>query len=239
MAACGFGGLILCSRSHWPGGGRTRVLVSRQPVHRVCRAGQVAEDGSIRQTAQIVCKVAQSHGGTWNRDGVIVLPLSLTSGLFQVSASGGVPVPLGRANAAGPPPQQIQPEFLPDGRHFMYWEMTREHTGIYVGSLDGAPPLRLFPQNNSSDSNATYVPAAAPGQDGYLLFRRGETLMAQRFNPTRLSLSGECFSYCRTDRGSVLWAAFSISENGTLVYASTGGASAVQQLAWWDRTASR
>ena len=34
----------------------------------------------------------------------------------------------------------------------------------------------------------------------------------------------------------MLRAAFSVSENGTLVYASTGGASAVQQLAWWDRS---
>jgi serine/threonine protein kinase len=184
--------------------------------------------------AQIICNVAQSHGGTWNRDGVIVLPLSLTSGLFQVSAGGGVPIPLGQANAGAPPPQQTQPEFLPDGRHFMYWEVAREHMGIYVGSLDGAPPVRLFPQNNSSDSNATYVPAAA-GQDGYLLFRRGETLMAQRFNPTRLSLSGDASPIAERIGGSVLWAAFSISENGTLVYASTGGASAVQQLAWWDR----
>jgi eukaryotic-like serine/threonine-protein kinase len=165
--------------------------------------------------AQTICNVSQSHGGTWNRDGVIVLPLSLTSGLFQVSANGGVPVPLGQANATGGvPPQQIQPEFLPDGM----------------------PPLRLFPQNNSSDSNAIYVPAAgAAGQDGYLLFRRGETLMAQRFNPTRLSLSGNGFPIAERIGGSALWAAFSISENGTLVYASTGGVFAVQQLAWWDR----
>jgi eukaryotic-like serine/threonine-protein kinase len=187
--------------------------------------------------AQTICNVSQSHGGTWNRDGVIVLPLSLTSGLFQVSANGGIPVPLVRADAAGPPPQQIQPEFLPDGRHFLYWELNREHTGIYVGSLDGMPPLRLFSQNNSSDSNATYVPAAgAPGQDGYLLFRRGETLMAQRFNPTRLRLSGNASPIAERVGGNVLWAAFSISENGTLAYASTGGASAVQQLAWWDRS---
>jgi eukaryotic-like serine/threonine-protein kinase len=187
--------------------------------------------------AQTICNVSQSHGGTWNRDGVIVLPLSLTSGLFQVSANGGVPVPLGQANATGGvPPQQIQPEFLPDGRHFLYWELKREHTGIYVGSLDGMPPLRLFPQSNSSDSNAIYVPAAgATGQDGYLLFRRGETLMAQRFNPTRLSLSGDGFPIAERIGGSALWAAFSISENGTLVYASTGGVFAVQQLAWWDR----
>jgi serine/threonine protein kinase len=190
--------------------------------------------------AQIICNVSQSHGGTWNRDGVIVLPLSLTSGLFQVSANGGVPVPLDQADAAGVPPQQVQPEFLPDGRHFLFWELKREHTGIYVGSLDGMPPLRLFPQNNSSDSNATYVPAAgAPGQDGYLLFRRGETLMAQRFNPTQLSLSGDASPIAERVGGSALSAAFSSAENGTLVYASTGGASAVQQLAWWDRNGKR
>jgi eukaryotic-like serine/threonine-protein kinase len=44
--------------------------------------------------AQILCNAPEAFGGTWNRDGVIVLPLSLTSGLFQVSAGGGDPVPL-------------------------------------------------------------------------------------------------------------------------------------------------
>jgi hypothetical protein len=36
---------------------------------------------------QDLCNVTQPFGGTWNRDGVIVLPLSLASGLYRVPAS--------------------------------------------------------------------------------------------------------------------------------------------------------
>ena len=185
---------------------------------------------------QVLCNVSQAHGGTWNRDGVIVLPLSLTSGLFQVSAGGGAPVPLAKLGASAPTAPETSPEFLPDGRHFLSWSLAGhlgkpDEAGIYVGSLDGTPAIRLLP----ATSNASYVPAGgAPGQDGYLLFRRGEALMAQRFNPTRLSLSGEAFPIAEKVGGSVLWAAFSVSENGTLVFAPAGGASDVQ-LAWWDR----
>ena len=60
--------------------------------------------------------------------------------------------------------------------------------------------------------------------------------MAQRFNPTRLSLSGEASPIAEKVGGGVLWAAFSVSENGTLVYAKAGGPRASPiQLAWWDR----
>ena len=148
---------------------------------------------------QILCNAPEAYGGTWNRDGVIVLPLSLTSGLFQVSAGGGDPVPLAQTTASVPIVQARFPEFLPDGRHFLYSGGDQggdklEGRSIYYGSLDGTPPIRLLPD---LISNATYVQTAgAPrqdgaSQDGYLLFRRGEALMAQRFNPTRVSLSGD------------------------------------------------
>jgi serine/threonine protein kinase len=191
---------------------------------------------------QILCNAPEAYGGTWNRDGVIVLPLSLTSGLFQVSAGGGEPVPLAQTAASAPIVQARFPEFLPDGRHFLYsggdpGGDKLEGRSIYYGSLDGAPPIRLLPD---LISNATYVQAVgAPGQtgtvqDGYLLFRRGEALMAQRFNPTRVSLSGDASPVAEKVGGDVLWTAFSVSENGTLVYASA--ADATVQMSWKDRT---
>jgi eukaryotic-like serine/threonine-protein kinase len=183
--------------------------------------------------AQVLCSATEPNGGTWNQDGVIVFPISLASGLFRVSAAGGAPVPLAKPDAAGRIIPQILPEFLPDGRHFLYWGLgTPEEEGIYAGSLDGTPATRLLPDS----SNASYVQAAGPpGQDGYLLFRRGETLMAQRFNPTRLSLSGDASPIAEKVGGDELWTAFSVSENGTLVYAPAADATTVQ-LIWKDRT---
>ncbi len=187
--------------------------------------------------AQILCNAPEANGGTWNRDGVIVFPLSLTSGMFQVSAGGGAPVPLAKLGASATVVQQISPEFLPDGRHFLYSDSgIHGERGIYVGSLDGMPAIRLLPDL----SNASYVQAAGgPGQDGYLLFRRGEALMAQRFNPTRLSLSGDASPVAEKVKGSVLWAAFSVSENGTVVFAPPVAGTSAVQLVWWDRAGKR
>jgi len=182
--------------------------------------------------AQILCNAPDAKGGTWNREGIIVFPPSLSSGLFRVSASGGDPVPLAQSGVSTPVPQ-LFPEFLPDGRHFLYQRGsgTSEENGIYAGSLDGTPPIRLLPDI----SNAVYVQAAgAQGQDGYLVFRRGETLMAQGFNPARLSLSKDASPIAEKVGGDRLGTAFSVSENGTLVYAAAAGAASAQ-LAWRDR----
>ena len=175
--------------------------------------------------AQILCNAPEAYGGTWNRDGVIVFPLSLTSGLFQVSAGGGDPVPLAK-------PELLPPVVHANSRLNSCRMAATSCTGvslgkpnergIYVGSLDGTPAIRLLPD---AISNASYVQAAGtPGQDGYLLFRRGEALMAQRFNPTRMSLSGDASPVAEKVGGDVLWAAFSVSENGTLVYAPAADA---------------
>ena len=189
---------------------------------------------------QILCNAPEAYGGTWNRDGVIVLPLSLTSGLFKVFASGGDPVPVAQTSASTPAVQARFPEFLPDGRHFLYsggdLGGDKQRRSIYYGSLDGTPPIRLLPD---LISNATYVQAAGTAgqavvQDGYLLFRRGEALMAQRFNPTRVSLTGDASPVAEKVGGDVLWTAFSVSENGMLVYAPS--ADATVQMSWKDRT---
>jgi serine/threonine protein kinase len=195
--------------------------------------GKLKKIASSGGPAQTLCNAPEVYGGAWNHAGVIVFPLSLTSGLFQVSAGGGVPIPLAKLGASAPVVQQISPEFLPDGRHFVYsGSGNHGERGVFAGSLDGTPAIRLLPDL----SNASYVQAVgAPGQDGYLLFRRGEALMAQRFNPTRLSLSGDASAIAEKVGGSPLWAAFSVSENGTLVYAPPAAGTTAVQLVWWDR----
>ena len=201
--------------------------------------GKLKKIAALGGPLQILCNASEGYGGTWNRDGVIVLPLSLTSGLFRVSASGGDPVPLTQTSASAPVVHALFPEFLPDGRHFLYSSGGgREGRGIYAGSLDGTRAIRILPDVMSS---ASYVPAAStPGEaagkeEGYLLFRRGEALMAQRFSPARLSLSGVAFPIAEKVGGDVLWTSFSVSENGTLVHLPAADATTVQ-LSWKDRT---
>src|SRR5262249_55895776 len=77
-------------------------------------------------------------GGAWNRDGVI-LTGSDTGPLTRASAAGGPITPI-TALAPGDTGHRW-PQFLPDGRHFLYHRTARmaENTGIFVGSIDVKP----------------------------------------------------------------------------------------------------
>ena len=90
---------------------------------------------------------------------------------------------LRRLNAERKENSHRWPHFLPDGRHFLFTARSdvKENNLVYVGSLDSKDVTRLV----AAQSNAVYVGA------GYLLFARDGSLMAQRFDPATLSLSGE------------------------------------------------
>ena len=75
----------------------------------------------------------------------------------------------------------ITPFFLPDGRHFVYATSRLGSTTstIYAASIDSKESTRLMEGGGPQYAS------------GYLLFLRGSMLMAQRFDPDRLALSGE------------------------------------------------
>ncbi|MGI9069039.1 MAG: protein kinase domain-containing protein [Pyrinomonadaceae bacterium] len=177
---------------------------------------------------QTLCDAAAgSRGGTWNRDGVIVFALSSSGPLYRVSATGGEPVPVTALDQSRFETAHRWPYFLPDGRHFLYFARgsQAESGGIFVGSLDSKDTKRLLP----TTLNAAY---AAPG---FLLFLRNETLMAQRFDVDELQLTGEPFLVAErvAYNPGLGRRAFSVSENGVLVYRS--GSGQINQPFWFDR----
>ncbi len=186
--------------------------------------------------AQTLCDVTMLIGGTWNRDGVILFGDFL--GLWRVPEAGGAPVQVIMPGIASFP---ISPDFLPDGRHFLYTIIgdKAEANGVYVGLLDGRQHQagqRLLPDA----SNVSYAPAFAPGtgaagRSGYLLFERGGTLMAQPFDPVRLALTGAASLVADGVARKRDVGLFSVSNNGTLAYLPGGTATTVQ-LVWKDRT---
>jgi hypothetical protein len=62
---------------------------------------------------------APDGAGTWNRDGVILFAPSARSGLFRGSEFGGMPIPVTQLEPASDR-GHVRPQFLPDGRHFLY-----------------------------------------------------------------------------------------------------------------------
>jgi len=182
---------------------------------------KIDTNGSSTQT---ICDSGGSSGGTWNSDGVILFS-SQGQPLRRVAAAGGQPTVALTLEAKAI--QHDYPLFLPDGRHFLYcsWDGNPTSTEFYVGGLDGTR-RQLFTVN----SNLGY---AAPG---YLLFARGNTLMAQAFDASKLALSGEPYpvlEHMAFDAGSS-FAYFSVAANGTLAFRKSTDNG--RQLIWVDRS---
>jgi len=171
---------------------------------------------------QTVCDTPLLRGATWNRDGVILFG-SLAGGIFKVPASGGQPAAVTKPDDSHGESAHRFPSFLPDGRRFLYAAFPS--SAIWIGSIDGSPATRLM----TAASQAAYAPP------GYLLFVRDAALVAQPFDATRATLSGEPVAIAQDPsvdlNGSV---AFSVSETGALVV-RTGIASPTTQLKWADR----
>jgi eukaryotic-like serine/threonine-protein kinase len=110
--------------------------------------------------------------------------------LLQLAAGGGVASPV-VATEPGRPASHQAPTLLPDGRHFVYLRAgAEENKGIYLGSLDAKLEAQGSKRLLAEVSEPAYAPGAAAG-NGYLLFVREGTLLAQPFDPVRLELSGD------------------------------------------------
>jgi len=173
-------------------------------------------------------------GGTWNRDGVILL--GTNNGIYQVPATGGDLTPVTQVDRSQSELRHTQPSFLPDGIHFLYLVLStpQEDSGVFIGSMDSEE--RKFLMNSSS--GAQYA-------SGHLLFIREGSLMAQEFDATRMELSGTPNRVAEGVRFNAFSGAgaFAVSENEVLTYFGGGvtewGIRGAAQLAWVDREGHR
>jgi Tol biopolymer transport system component len=186
-----------------------------------------------------ICNVSASvPTGSWNRDGVIIFGANLGPGLLQVPASGGEPKRLTTLDPQRKETAHRFPQFLPDGRHFLYLRVSTDanQQGIYVGSIDAKPEEQSLKRVMAANRQAVFAPSQARGM-GHLLFLRDTTLFAQSFDPERAELKDEPIPV--TDQVGSFPAAnaglFSISATGVLTYRVGRGANEVE-LSWVDRT---
>jgi eukaryotic-like serine/threonine-protein kinase len=180
-------------------------------------------------STQIVCDVPLGRGGAWGPGGVILFSPAPTAPLMRVSASGGTPDPVTKLDTALHTSHRW-PFFLPDGKHFLYIALHHDaaksaNDTLYYASLDGGENRPLF----RSQTNAVYA-------SGFLLFGRGDQLMAQPFNPSSGTLSGEPQNVAKgvMNDTSTWHMDASASNDGLLVFGS--GASGDLELVWMDRS---
>jgi eukaryotic-like serine/threonine-protein kinase len=203
-----------------------KVEITGGVARTICETSLVSKPTLLGNTAR---------NGTWSEDGIILFERGEEpKGISRVSAEGGTPLPVTTVNESREEMDHVFPHFLPDGRHFLYTVTSKrpEVMGIYISSLDSRESRGLL----DVDAPFADFAYAAPG---YLLYERGRRLLAHRFDPKILSLSGEPVSFedqpFRHPLGSNM---LSVSENGTLCYL-VGPLSIPAQVTKFDRTGKR
>jgi Tol biopolymer transport system component len=176
---------------------------------------------------QVVCSTANFRGGTWSQDDVILFSAGAATGLSRVAATGGLPPqPVTTLDAARQELSHRWPQFLPDGRHFLYSVRSGQaaHVGVYIGSLDSPTSTRVVD---------THFRAAFAA--GFLLFVREGTLFAQAFDARTYRTVGGTMPVAQhvgSNTGNEE-ASFSVSEHHLVFAGSLTVPSS--QLTWIDR----
>ena len=190
--------------------------------------------GARGQPPSTICSAEEpAGGGTWNRDDVILFAPGLATGVYQVSAAGGAPKLLLELDPGKRERSFLWPAFLPDGRHFLFFNLTDspDATGEYAASLDGKDRKMIL----RSGTNAVYAGSDRTRSSGHLLFIRGGSLTTQALDPSRLILEGEP-GVLVNDIGTLTSLSLipvSVSNNGVLAYQSA--VKQTHQLVWVDR----
>jgi hypothetical protein len=175
-----------------------------------------------------ICQVPASvgRGGAWGANGRILFA-SYGSGLFQVAASGGSPAPVMKPEARGDA-WCLWPQLVPGGFLYVARSSTPGNSGIFAASWARPDePVKLL----DVESNALY---AQVGSQGYLLWLRGPTLTAQKFDPAARKLSGEPHPVADPVAGgtTVGFGSLASASGSVLAYI---GSSPVGQFIWMDR----
>ena len=180
---------------------------------------------------QTIAEVGPVVGGAWSPSGQILYG-GWSSGLFEVAASGGKPVPLTTLDAARGEAFHYWPQMLPGGGFLYFVRSSKpEYSGVYAASL-AAPHKGV--QLLNTVSNALFAPGNPRKEQGHLLWLRGATLLAQDFDAATLKFSGEPRPIADPVasmgvHGQMLAA---VSTTGVLLYSAFNHMS---QLVWYDR----
>jgi len=164
----------------------------------------------------------------WSPEGVIVYT-GEDSRLYRVADTGGSPSPVSELDTDRGEDLHAWPEFLSDGRRFLYLARSadRSKSAIYLASIDAPGRTHLL----NAVSMVEYVP-------GYLVYQIDGTIVAHAFDETAGRLSGDPMPMVENvqfnDRNGR--AAFSVSQTGVLTYRDGRVQDLPVSLAWFDVT---
>jgi serine/threonine protein kinase/Tol biopolymer transport system component len=208
--------------------GADRPFVSPDGQWVAFNTGRTLKKVAIRGGPTIDLAEAGWGGGSWGTNDQIVYTKSYNSGLWKVSASGGTPEILTSPDRSKGELSHWWPQILPDGDHVIFTAFSTpiERSSIAVRSLKTGKQKTVI----EGGTFGRYLP-------GYLVFSRGETLIAVPFDERRLELTGAPVPIlegiaCVPEDGN---SQFAVSENGTLAFLPTSFIATEQKLVSVDR----
>ena len=194
-------------------------------------------DGQMRKVSiaggrpETVCETADPRGATWNRAGVIVFAPNATGPLVRVSENGGETVQVTQVDSAAGESAHRFPCFLPDGRHFLY---------ATLPARKGLFPIRIGSLGSTGSKLVLHADTAPVyAEPGCLVFTRGLSIVAQRFDAGSAKLSGEPVNLCEAPIPSNFSSAprATTSMNGILALTESGLPNT--QISWFDRNGTQ
>jgi Tol biopolymer transport system component len=175
-----------------------------------------------------ICDAPNGRGGTWGSSNLILFAPAIIGAIMRVSAEGGTPVRITPAQKNGVESDRW-PLLLPDGKHFLYLHTpcgcADDRSEIHFASVDGTTNQVLLRGRYS-----------IPGYGaGWLVVGRGGTLVAQRLDPAKGTLSGEAVQVADGVEFDDLVSSslFSVAEGKSLVYQRGTGTGGERQV-WVD-----
>jgi serine/threonine-protein kinase len=181
-----------------------------------------------------LCDAPDLRGLAWGADGTIVFTPRRSTGIMRVSDAGGTPQEITKLEfeeGSYITPSHRWPEILPGGNTVLYTSTANDSQ--YVDAEIVAVSLHDGAQRTlvRGGTHPRYVPA------GFLVYTRGNTLFAARFDPDKAELTGSAVPVLENVSASPAYgsANFTFSSNGTLVYLPKISKPEDHTLVWLDR----
>jgi len=182
---------------------------------------------------QVLATALAGRGGSWGTKGVIIYSADAQSSIQRIAADGTGMATVTHSIRTAEDQSHRWPVFLPDGDHFLFWSGNFANlkddraSGIYMSSLEGKE-RKLVLLSHSSVGYGAHSLFYADGQ---------RQLVSVAFDPSTGNVSGSPTVVANSVgfQPSTYWSAFTVSENGTLIY-NTGVGAAQSELTWMDRS---
>ena len=180
--------------------------------------------------ARVIASASSGRGGTWGPGNLILFAPDTTNTIWRVNPDGTGLARQTTFTVDRGDTSHRWPEFLPDGRHFVFFARSSlaAKEGVYLGAIDSSEATLLVESSFGAVSTSG-------GQ--LLLYAVEGTLMARSIDVSNARLSGEPIPVAEGVGGSSsFYGAFSASNTGVIAYASSASQAEVD---WFDRSGTK